>query len=231
MRTGDGFLLDVDPTRGWRSGRTRILSPVADDEVLERLLARAGDVQVRHGQGKDATYKRAPLRELLVLAAYTGRRISAILGLGWSDWLPEEGTYGSLRWRADTDKLGRESVVPVHPEVQAVLEAWRQESPGIGEGHVFPAPESDGPVRVDVALSWLREAMEAAELDWPRRFGFHAFRRMWATKRKGLPLQDVAEAGGWKGTQVLRDLYQQADPETMERVVMGGRELRMGTEG
>lgn len=64
-----------------------------------------------------------------------------------------------------------------------------------------------------------------------RGFGFHAFRRIWATKRKGLPLQDVAAAGGWKGTQVLRDLYQQSDPETLEAVVLGGRDLRMGTDG
>lgn len=236
VRRRDGsFLLDVDPTRGLDVPRNPDPKrPVADDDLLDDLLEAAEDLKARHGTGKpdETTYERAPLRELLILAAYTGRRISAILGLQWSDWHADEGRYGTLRWRADTDKLGRESTVPVHPEVRAALEAWRRECPGIGDAPVFPAPNAPAePIRLDVAGAWLRAAKEKTGRTWPRRFGFHAFRRMFATSRKHLPIQDVAAAGGWKGTQVLRDLYQQADPETMEAVVMGGRELRMGTDG
>lgn len=51
-------------------------------------------------------------------------------------------------------------------------------------------------------------------------------RRRWATKRKGMSLKDVAHVGGWKGTQVLQEVYQQADEETMEAVVLGARPLR-----
>lgn len=165
VRRRDGsFLLDVDPTRGLDLPKNSDPKrPVADDKMLEDLLKAAGDMQVRHGTGKpdETAYRRAPLRELLILAGYTGRRIGAILGLRWSDWHPDNGQYGALTWRADTDKLGCESVVPVHPEVRAALEVWRRESPGIGDAPVFPAPNAAGEtIRVDVALRWLRAAKE-----------------------------------------------------------------------
>ena len=52
------------------------------------------------------------------------------------------------------------------------------------------------------------------------------FRRKWATERKHLPIQDVAAAGGWKNVSVVQDIYQQADVETMYRVVSEPVELR-----
>ena len=55
---------------------------------------------------------------------------------------------------------------------------------------------------------------------------WHPYRRMWATARKHLPIQDVAQAGGWKNHAVLATLYQQADPETIYRVVSEPAELR-----
>lgn len=54
---------------------------------------------------------------------------------------------------------------------------------------------------------------------------------MWATKRKHLPAKDMAAAGDWKDTATLQRVYQHADPETLEAVVMGGRDLRMGPSG
>lgn len=49
--------------------------------------------------------------------------------------------------------------------------------------------------------------------------GFHAYRRKWATERKHLPVQDVAEAGGWLDTRSLEQCYQQADEATLLQVV------------
>ena len=43
---------------------------------------------------------------------------------------------------------------------------------------------------------------------------------------KGKSLRDVAHVGGWKGTQVLQEVHQLADEETMEAVVLGARPLR-----
>ena len=56
--------------------------------------------------------------------------------------------------------------------------------------------------------------------------GFHAYRRKWATERKHLPVQDVAEAGGWLDTRSLEQCYQQADEATLLQVVSEPRKLR-----
>lgn len=137
-----------------------------------------------------------------------------------------------LRWRADSDKLGKEWKAPVTPEVREVLEDRRRQQSGTGENWIFPAPEAHGHVRVDVAGKWLRDAEEKAEDHTHQKgFGWHAFRRMWATKRKHLPAQDVAAAGGWKDTATLERVYQHADPETMEAVVLGERNLWMDPGG
>ncbi len=55
---------------------------------------------------------------------------------------------------------------------------------------------------------------------------WHAYRRKWATERKHLPDADVAAAGGWANPNTLRLVYQQADQETMLRVVLEGGTLR-----
>ena len=55
---------------------------------------------------------------------------------------------------------------------------------------------------------------------------WHAYRRKWVTERKHLPDVDVAQAGGWKNTVSLKTAYQQADAETMLRVVLEAGELR-----
>ena len=42
---------------------------------------------------------------------------------------------------------------------------------------------------------------------------WHAFRRLWATERKTMPVKDVAAAGGWKDITTLIDCYGQPDEE------------------
>jgi hypothetical protein len=54
---------------------------------------------------------------------------------------------------------------------------------------------------------------------------WHAFRRLWATERKGLPVKDVAAAGGWKDITTLINCYQQPDEETLRAVVEFRRKL------
>ena len=52
-----------------------------------------------------------------------------------------------------------------------------------------------------------------------RRQSGHAYRRKWATERKHHPIKDVAAAEGWKSTQTLLTCYQQADHDTVRRVL------------
>jgi hypothetical protein len=44
--------------------------------------------------------------------------------------------------------------------------------------------------------------------------------------RKHLPAVDVAKAGGWTGTRTLETVYQQADHDTMLRVVLEHAQVR-----
>jgi hypothetical protein len=48
---------------------------------------------------------------------------------------------------------------------------------------------------------------------------------------KGLPLKDVAAAGGWRSTETLLRCYQQTDEATIFAVVSETRKVRaMGTK-
>jgi hypothetical protein len=55
---------------------------------------------------------------------------------------------------------------------------------------------------------------------------WHAYRLGFATARKHLPAADVAELGGWGGTETLEKVYQQANIGTMLAIVSTRHELR-----
>ncbi|UCC31558.1 MAG: tyrosine-type recombinase/integrase [Phycisphaerales bacterium] len=222
------FLLDVNPTRGLvlpreKNPRRQV---VTFDRFL-KLLEVAPRVRVKVGQGKKAKWVRVPLRELLIVAEATGRRIGAIVALRWSDWLPDRGTNGAIRWRADSDKLGREWITPVASEVREALEAWRRECPGLGEAPIFPqTKDPNRSITLYHARDWLQKAEALAGLEHVRGGGWHSFRRKWAMERKGMELRDVAHAGGWTDPTTLLRVYQAPDPEALERVVTERRKLR-----
>ena len=65
---------------------------------------------------------------------------------------------------------------------------------------------------------WAEETAELPKLDGSL---WHAYRRLWATERKHLPVADVAAAGGWQGPSTLLTCYQQATPEAMLQVMTG----------
>lgn len=68
-------------------------------------------------------------------------------------------------------------------------------------------------------LTGAERAYELSGLSKPDGSLWHAFRRLWATERKHLPIKDVAAAGGWQDIVTLTKCYQQADEETMRSVV------------
>ena len=96
-----------------------------------------------------------------------------------------------------------------------------RERPGIGQAYLFPAPgDVTKPVSRYLSAKWLQEAEELAGLEKLDGSLWHAYRRKWATERKHLPDADVAAAGGWANPNTLRLVYQQADADTMLRVVL-----------
>lgn len=221
LRGGDTMLTE-DPTRGLDYPEEDDPNrPVMSDERFEKMLEAAEKHRRRDGDEKI----RSSIRELLIVVAETGRRISPVCALRWSDWSPDEATYGELRFRAEEDKINTEWVVPVTPAARDAIETQRRRFPGVGEAPIFPAPASDGHLRQRVARRWWLEVEEIAELEHIHGMGFHSLRRRWASKRKHMSARDVAFYGGWKNTQTLTDLYQFPDRQTLEDVAMGGRDL------
>jgi len=228
-RTPQGrYLMRENPVRGYEIPTEKNpLRPVATQDRFDTLRAVSDShtMEVRWN-GKRET-QRSYLSELLDLAAGTGRRISAICQLRYENYLATEGPYGSVRWPADTDKQGRETTVPVSPAVKQAIERRRLERPGIGTAPLFPSPKDPSqPMSRHLADKWLREGERMAGLEPQKGSLWHAYRRKWATERKHLPDVDVAVAGGWKNTVSLRTAYQQADAETILKVVLEAAELR-----
>jgi integrase len=223
------FLLERDPTEGLAVPKVENpRRPVLDDTRYAKLIAAADRVQMA---GPDGSRVRSYLCELLVLAHHTGRRIRAILHLRASDWRPDAGKHGALLWRVgpgNRKRGARERLVPVHPAVRATLVALLRQRPAVGEAFLFPAPaDPTQPVDRHAATNWLLDAERLAGLAHVPGLGFHGSRRRWATARKGLPLADVAEAGGWtKDSSALLTCYQMADDETTEAVVLHERPVR-----
>ncbi len=91
---------------------------------------------------------------------------------------------------------------------------------------MFPShSDANVPVAKDVFSEWLRAAEKKAGL--PKLDGslWHAYRRGRATSRKHLPTADVAAAGGWSDVTTLIRCYQQADDDTMLRVMNEPRKV------
>ena len=159
---------------------------------------------------------RSHLSELLQLANETGRRISAIRQLRRSDVLLDRGAYGSLRFRADSDKMGYESVVPVSLEARGVLDIALARCPSpFEEAWLFPAPGNMGePVSRYLCDKWLRAAEKEAKLE-PLVGGlWHPYRRKFASDMVDVPDRIVAKLGGWKTPRTL-DLYSQPSEEVL----------------
>jgi integrase len=206
--TNGGFLLQHDPTRGLKIPRENAPArPVSTTDEFNAMLAVAAQVHPY-------------MVDLLTIAAETGRRIDAILHLQASDWKPEVGQFGALRWRAEHDKLNHESTVVVGEDVRDAITGILRDRPAVGATWLFPAQKADGPVDKTLTSRWWRKAEKLAGIEHVRGKGWHSLRRRWATLRKGHALQDVAAAGGWTSTQVLRDLYTQAEAGRVEAAVL-----------
>ena len=229
-RTESGsYLMRENPVRGYDSPTERNpRRPVATHDRYEALRAVSDDVRMQlRRDGWEI--RRSYLSELLDIVNDTGRRISAVRRLTYDDLRLGEGPHGAIRWPAATDKMGVERTVLVSPGVRRALERALRERPGAGPRPLFPSPADPlKPVSRHLADKWLRKAERFAGLEPQDGSLWHAYRRKWATERKHHPDVDVAAAGGWKSLQALKTAYQQADPNTMLRVVLEPHELRLG---
>jgi hypothetical protein len=223
----DQYLMREDPTRG-RAFRDRMpheqnpRQPIATQDRYEAIAAVAGQVHPF-------------LPQLLALVNGTGRRIRAVLELRYEDLRlakTKATPHGAIQWPDETDKMGKAWSAPINAAVRAALDQVLAGRPGIGAAPLFPSPaDSARAVSCERAAKWLRKAERLAKVRKQDGTLWHAYRRKWGTERKGLPVQDVAAAGGWKDTATLQRIYQQPDAATLYRVVSEPAELREAHHG
>lgn len=229
------YLMRENPARGFEMPIERNpRRPVANRERFERIRAVADQVRMAVGRGRSLRTVRTYLPEIMDLVAGTGRRISAVLALKCDDLKLNTSPgmpFGAIKWPADTDKMGKEWLVPISKEVRDAIGRVLVERPLIGQAYLFPSPlDPSKPVSKELASSWLERAERVAGVEKQVGSLWHAYRRGWATARKHLPDVDVAAAGGWSDLTSLKTCYQQSDEATMYQVVSEPTNLR-GTAG
>jgi len=201
--------------------------PVATQDRYEALRAVSDRISMQVRWETQQLKRRSYLSELVDIVNGTGRRISAVLRLRYEDLRLDAEPYGAICWPADTDKQGKEWLVPISPTVRGAIDRVVLERPGLGAAFLFPSPKDRGqPVTYERVRAWLEKAERLAGLPKLRGSMWHAFRRKWATERKHLSVSDVARAGGWSNVATLQRCYQQPDEETMLEVVLAACEVR-----
>jgi len=233
QREDGSYLLRSNPVRGSQfpiPTEKNPRRPIATADRYDAIRAVSDEHMMElRWTGSRKNKGRSYISELLDIVAGTGRRISAVCALRFDDLRLErtaEAPHGAIRWPADTDKMGYESVVPISAGVRTAVDRILAERPTIGSAPVFPSPtDLSKPIDRYIATKWLREVETMAGLDPLPGGAWHPYRRKWATERKHLPAADVAAAGGWKCVDTLK-LYQQVDAGTMLRVIDNPVELR-----
>ncbi len=164
----------------------------------------------------------------IVLAFESGHTIGSIRLLRWSDI---DAVQGTIRWRAEHDKMGREHTTPAKPTALAALDSLRTASDTIGEAWIFPSPV-DGrlPCSRHLLRDWWERGAKKAGLPKGKRLGWPSFRRQFATELKDSPLRDRCALGGWRDLQTLLQCYQKADSATMRAALAGRRQISPGWE-
>jgi integrase len=149
--------------------------------------------------------------------------LGAIRQLRWDDI---DFSRSTIRWRAETDKKGKEWVIPIPAELSEDLRSFCVLLGGIFGGLIFPSrSNSDRPVSRDSFGHWLADAERRANL--PKLDGslWHAYRRAWTTTRKHLPFVDFAAAGGWSDVSTLLKCYQHAGYNTLLEVMSSSKKI------
>jgi integrase len=166
-RTPSGhYLMRENPVRGLEAPREK--NPKRPVATQDRFLAirKVSDQVMMESRWGKREETRSYLSELLDIVNGTGRRISAVCKLAYEDLRLEQGPHGSIRWPAHTDKTGRETIVPISPEVRRAIDRVQRDRPGIGSAPLFPAPGNpQKAISRHLADRWLRKAEELADLE------------------------------------------------------------------
>lgn len=188
-------------------------------------LTEFGRAQFKHGEGPVLKWTLPSyLPEILDLVESTGRRITAICRLRYSDLRREGGKVTKLYW--SPMKRAKGSEVPISERAAAAIARVLEERPGIGDRPIFPSPKKpDKAITRHLARDWLEKAEDLAGLEHIAGGDFHPYRRKWATERKHHATADVMDAGGWGDRRSLEESYQQSDEASVLAVVHEAKKL------
>jgi integrase len=216
-------LLDANPLSGVRRAREK--APRRPVATWERFTKTRAEMRAfaDSTESEAERLRWVKIEFALVLAEATGRRLGSIRQLRWEDI---DLHLGVIRWRAETDKQGREWVVPIPARLVEEIRGFRKVLAAVG-GWCLPAEQDDGaPMDRKQFDKWLRRSETKAGL--PKLAGglWHPYRRKWATERKHLPLVDVAAAGGWRDKATLLECYTQPTNDALLAVMSEERKVR-----
>ena len=148
------------------------------------------------------------------------RRRSVVWPIGVSDWLPNQGEHGAIRWRHDEDKSKRDWITPVTLEARQAIERMMQIRPAVGDVPIFRDPSKPNQsIAKHNAHRLLMRYEELAGVEHVPKRAWHGFRRRWADTMKPLSATDAAYLGGWAKAITLQRVYQRADEESMEQTL------------
>lgn len=152
------------------------------------------------------------LADVVVVGAYSGLRVSALLGLTWEDI---DFDKGAIRVRASESKSGRTYEAPLLEPARAVLERGRRSAGD--EPLVFPGTRSGRRVQPQTTHRMLGKAIQRAGIPNHGRIQ-HALRHSFATwsVNRGVPLAVVSR---WLGHSNIQQTmrYSHNDPSESKR--------------
>lgn len=170
----------------------------------------------RHGQAtilSDADYARIrkhlkrSYRLLWDIARYTGERWGALLKLQYADiWDDAGGIRDEITFRAATRKAAPDGKrktrqIPIHPQLQEILEAYKP----VGEGYLFASPrDPNKSISFQAADLTLRRAIALAGLE-SKGISTHSTRRSFITRlhNQGVDLYTLQRITGHQDLKAL----------------------------
>jgi len=141
-----------------------------------------------------------PSRTVILTAAFTGLRVGELRGLVWENYLPpDDNTFGELRvlqsiWRGrvGTPKNKRsKAVVPVIPEVCAVLERHRAASGNPSSGPIFANGAGKSLDLDSLYQRQMKAPLRRVGIQWE---DWHGFRRGLATNLETIGVRESIAA-------------------------------------
>lgn len=183
-----------NPAKGLPPGT--LPEPIAVREVApwtrDEMIALSTDARIREDR-----------RTIYAIASFTGARCGEVAGLRWRDLETKARPLWLWRLRTQGDglplKTGRPRAVPIHPELQRLLETWKSEGfPRFMGRHARPddfvVPREDGRCHTDASCGAKAVRRHAASIgiDTTAR-DFHSFRRGFVTvaRTDGAPVDLV----------------------------------------